>query len=622
MHHALSLDALEHLPSYLRQSASAAAQGSEDDLRKMVLVAKEKPAPLSRITLPIFHAHLDPAKAEPALQKGTLTNEETRLLRLAGLAFQGLFAMQELPKEAIPDLWPGLWRWSQLLLRHPAWFSDQAYIDIIAVICKIHRSSDTFAKTIDAEPGFRVMLAQVWGILSTTNRWERGRQTTGFDSISYFLRSSVDLTNPQHLDDLIEGSGGNLEDFAALIVNFVTHLTTEAILMSFDFMSAALSVMEHTEILRPDFPELLLERGIIRALVTTLRKMPFGSLPYNALDSGYRILIAYAFSRPPCHVWFLEALQAGFLSLVASGLQNPRLIDEVLFQHSITDFLTSFLPYYSVLVKLGPQLADMGDKLDVELAERSPVWDAWEHFMESADEFMRMKQIYDSPDRVTMRACDNVDCNVLSIKSDFRRCSCCSSVYYCSQKCQRRDWKRGHRRTCAAIRAHSLENPDDILSLRDESFLRTVIHTSYQNQLSDILLSNMTRTPGKEYLVRFEYREGRFEAKSQVADEGCLTPLLGPIWRDQFSRARASKGRIHLHVLTFPSSARGGVLARVIPLRMQSAPAVGDGLQALRAPWSPAAGTDSDPQKEAELIKSRFGLRGLTREAGAREAIH
>ncbi|KAJ7626838.1 hypothetical protein FB45DRAFT_1081668 [Roridomyces roridus] len=552
MHPALHLDAIRGLPPSIRIFASAAVAGSMDDLRDMVLVTRNMAASISVLALPIFYAHLDPVNAHRLEQAELLTWQDKNRVFLALLSLQGIFLIEGIPSAAIPDLWPGLWKWSQLIMRHDYLLSStgahaatQAHIDIISVICRIHEVSDGFANTIAGEPGLRVMVARAWRTISAENQWKPNSQNVGFDSVSWFLLSGpINLADPQHLDDLIEGSGGSLPDFAALVVDFVTYLlrSGDAVRMSLYWLDVAMNVINQAEVLRPEFTELLLHRGIVRALVTTCCKMGPESFPPDGFDRAYRMLMRKIFFTPPLQTWITEALRAGFLRLFAHALQNPQLLGEEYLQRCITDAFPLFLPYRSVLVPLRASLTRMYDEMDVERAQRSP----------------------ESPNRVnmSMRACDNVEA--------VRACSTAPEIANVPTGDEAIE-ARAVRFACTHL---PLANHDGI-SPRDESFFRTIIQDTYQQHLSEVLTRSVAAIqddPGTEHMTFFAYFKGKFKIQCAAAHHGDATwrALFGPMWDDRLSRARDSQGRIHLHAITFPGD-RGGMLSRLLPMRTRTA---------------------------------------------------
>ncbi|KAK6969684.1 hypothetical protein R3P38DRAFT_2814064 [Favolaschia claudopus] len=120
-------------------------------------------------------------------------------------------------------------------------------------------------------------------------------------------------------------------------------------------------------------------------------------------------------------------------------------------------------------------------------------------------------------------ACDNVLCSHIQPKSDFKRCSGCQEVLYCSTQCQQIDWQRGHRRYCAlycrAVASTPLVKPrhftEKTTDLRlsftssERRFLRAVVHKDYEDKRSEISQTLVTRwaaNPAAEVMTIFDYR--------------------------------------------------------------------------------------------------------------------
>ncbi|KAJ7611209.1 hypothetical protein FB45DRAFT_941273 [Roridomyces roridus] len=634
MHPALSTDALRSLPPAIQKSAYAAVGGHSDDFIAMLRTIDDsqgKPKSIWTLLLPLYHGHLDPTKAQRLQQRASegLGPADADLVVLAFLAVQGLAFAEEVPREACPDIWPGLWLWSQLIAQHDYCLPPHvitcpkdAFLLSFTVMGRIWKFSDAAGKkSIAAEPGFRPTVTKVLALLSGKDVWPAGIQIDGYDTAAHFLHFAVDLENREHHDDLVEGCGGTLRDFATVVVNFVTHLVTKDTQKSLAFLSTALLIIRKTEEVREEFPDLLLECGMATALVIALRKMSAHSLGTHdeTLTSGLRMLVSLMF-QPRCQVWFAQSLRAGFLRLIASALENPELFDP---KHLEAIFIgsTIFLPYRSVLIEFRSSLADMETHMNHTRASQSPAWDAWEGFLSWYDCFLPMAEIHDSSDRVPTRACDNVECDLVSAKADLKRCSCCESVYYCSTDCQRLDWNRGHRKTCTSIRAYSLQNPD-LLSSRDRSFLRTIVHEVYKRQISTILMGQlavMKEAPGRESATLIKQIEGDFAFETLIAPLSHLAignVNVGPMWDDQLSRAAASNNRIHLHIIAFPQGPGERKLAKIVPVRMRSA-AVGDGLLAL-VKEIPDGKTLGELRSDPELLAK---VEALVRKTGAKDDV-
>ncbi|KAJ7616583.1 hypothetical protein FB45DRAFT_1034904 [Roridomyces roridus] len=266
---------------------------------------------------------------------------------------------------------------------------------------------------------------------------------------------------------------------------------------------------------------------------------------------------------------------------------------QLLLKHGI---IRSALPYPLVLRALQPALLDVTTTLDQHLASRSPVWNHWSRFIAESKQFFEVVKLHGLKERVSMRACDNVECEEISSKKDFKTCSRCESVYYCGAYCQRMDWKRGHRQTCASIRSYSLHHPDT-LTLRDESFLRSLLHDLYRNLTKEIVRSDLSvihRDPDIPVVTIIKHQSPDITVHSTTPKDAAFDrEFFGPIWDDQLSRVEASGGRMRMHVLVVGGdSEEREYIGRIIPLRIPASQVgiltLSDGLRVLARevpPW-------------------------------------
>merc|ERR1712129_191907 len=61
-------------------------------------------------------------------------------------------------------------------------------------------------------------------------------------------------------------------------------------------------------------------------------------------------------------------------------------------------------------------------------------------------------RLYHSHYRRYTKECNNVQCKNRKIATDnFFKCSKCKMVYYCSRRCDKRDWNAYHRNNCQKL---------------------------------------------------------------------------------------------------------------------------------------------------------------------------
>ncbi|KAJ7715607.1 hypothetical protein B0H16DRAFT_1477225 [Mycena metata] len=195
--------------------------------------------------------------------------------------------------------------------------------------------------------------------------------------------------------------------------------------------------------------------------------------------------------------------------------------------------------------------------------------------------------------------CDNIkhltsdQCDRMS-KDLLKRCSACRSTDYCSEGCQRTDWKEGgHRESCSLDRRLSLKCG---LTFWERLHMRAVLTADYVMHQSRILcqIARCLRAfPDAGYFLVFECTPTQVTtaAYSLTANDwGPHAAALGdgvPEWTDYVARAAHSDGRFTIHVLR--RFGVGGEKYWVIPLR-STKPTIDTGLR--RIAEDPTIGDD------------------------------
>ncbi|KAJ7037104.1 hypothetical protein C8F04DRAFT_427944 [Mycena alexandri] len=179
-------------------------------------------------------------------------------------------------------------------------------------------------------------------------------------------------------------------------------------------------------------------------------------------------------------------------------------------------------------------------------------------------------------------ACDNVSCEIIRPQSEFKRCSGCLTLNYCSAKCQLFDWREGgHRSSCKSLlelrrsecstlqmimytQLCSLKDDTTELKSKDRAFLRAIVQNDYAKFKGQIItdqVNYLRATPGVracELTVHFNYLSQSTDPPSGISI-GTLADLAAtvPVWKDYVSRARRSDGRMRIHVMHVLDGAHG-----------------------------------------------------------------
>ncbi|KAF7376706.1 MYND-type domain-containing protein [Mycena sanguinolenta] len=297
--------------------------------------------------------------------------------------------------------------------------------------------------------------------------------------------------------------------------------------------------------LGPDRPlqDALIRQGLVRSLSRSASSSIYAE--NTLMFNGCIHIIGGCILRTPGPRVSAEAIGNGLLDAILKYAWTPSA-----HRNAITDLvatLTRALVYFSVLSQLQVSIERLDGQLNADTFKDTPFSAAWEDFWHVTEERLDLMNSYRTKSFPLLRACDNVECGTIGNKSEFRRCSGCRTSNYCSAACQARHWRHGgHRDSCTFMRASQ-----GILSTRDRSFLRLLLHAYYLQYQNDILheyLKFWRHFPDDEIILDVDLSRGdgpfhlSFMATEDLAKKW-------PRGADYVAHAGNSGGRMQLHVL-------------------------------------------------------------------------
>ncbi|KAJ7761507.1 hypothetical protein DFH07DRAFT_939697 [Mycena maculata] len=576
MHPCFNVRNFERLRLTFRRVAKAAANGSIEEFQRIMMgIATAPKAPESYLFLPLCWIYLDSSRIPSSAHDLDILMESNAVFELPKgpvLALQIIRWLTKIPQSALVDLCPHVWLWICFLT---------TYRDVIQSIPQelyLHHEIFSFVdriprNVVDDLPELRSFVLKAWkGFIATEDL-----KTPGFPELLKFLllRSHCGSIPDAHIAEYAEGAGGTPEDLAAVIYD---HLTLVARKQSVYGIMAGLQFALAVEPERVSslFHASLRNRGIIR-LLTTLASELFQSEDRDKRLEGTLArctsLLALEMSHPGGHLWFPQAIRAGLLPTIAalSALASDRDIGSL---RKVVEQLKGATVYHSVLTELERHGLEFAweTPMEVQNFKNSPIFSQWTEFVSLAQDRLELKNLFDSPDYVTHKACDNLECGKIMPKPNFKSCTGCRTMYYCDRSCQRADWV-SHRVVCQNL--DSLRR-NDSLAGRDKSFMRALVQQTYQRNKREIFrlqLANMTRSSESpvgahvyiwqnfaislgtpvigSYTLRERYSDPRTNLEVQQADYE--------------ARARRDP-RFELYCVTFP-----GQPPRIFPMRSSDA---------------------------------------------------
>ncbi|KAJ6616134.1 hypothetical protein B0H10DRAFT_1411550 [Mycena sp. CBHHK59/15] len=163
---------------------------------------------------------------------------------------------------------------------------------------------------------------------------------------------------------------------------------------------------------------------------------------------------------------------------------------------------------------------------------------------------------------------------------EFRRCSGCLSLYYCSKKCQILDWQEGrHRSLCRIIQ--NRRQRECLSRTRDKSFMRALLHAHFDTCKQDIYVRQAMRLrqhPSNHVCTLFDYTRGPLRLEISTVAPPITSPDLDDLRAlrvDLVSRVQRSGGRMEIGLIELEV---GGGRRKLLPMRSSSG-IVHDGLR-------------------------------------------
>ncbi|KAJ6501023.1 hypothetical protein C8R47DRAFT_1211297 [Mycena vitilis] len=576
------------MSSSVKKLVSAAANGSVDALRSLQNHIPHMPDP--RQLLPVYYRVLDDRPLADLLTRlltcsssdddASFTLVFAPKLRqviscLAGI--RSIDARRALHREMSPGFWSRIWAWIEFSDTYQENLGLQGaelseLYDVFLSTIRIFSRNSATAVIVDRTPQLHVLVFRLWRrYLEDSHIVDEGM----FSRFCQSLRDIPGIFSDQHFEEALEGSGGSRASLAALIVRHITCVVESN--ASWNATDSLLFIVPAVQEKCKDdtmFSVALVDHGIVKWLTAAICLMT--SVPaYPVLEAGSGIplslktevadscgdaLLRYLDTLFRPDLW-TECLRAGGFQLFLAPIRELR------FLLALLGGLKWHLVYLSVLTELETIIVDC----DIWEAARAnpfrgtPLAEDWTAFWSVLEHRWALVKVYLSRVKPAPRACDNLACGVIFAKTNFSRCSGCSTLNYCSRGCQLWDWRHGgHRVACKDLLALRLARPA-VVSRRNKAFLRALLHDEYLRRKPEILALEtefLRTTPRTDYFILFDYivppcRPCRLsviplaELDSRLADYGL--------------RAARSRGRMRVHLMRVACG--GGAELWIYPLR-------------------------------------------------------
>ncbi|KAK7062407.1 hypothetical protein R3P38DRAFT_3167399 [Favolaschia claudopus] len=516
IHPHLRLSNLDKLPIMKRRLAksitASAGPLTQQTVSEFATVMKNRQSTtICNDFVPVFYFLLDTARIPqiPAFDSDSPNDDVVCSLRGAFLSLIGLFSSRPSHK-VFPDLWPRFYVWCYYFFQHEELISStiglgapqmkQFYLEMMQFLRYISSNSPSNHDLIIFDRKSHILAGRAYRCFSDEADF------FGQQHALLMVRDILTMGKVR-LSDVLEGFGGDISDLARLImrhcelgVPWTAPSTDKPDLATFVIGLNILVRLDESSDDEKDAPRpmcaALIPLGFVKIVMKAglvlgkiLSPIPEHSiLMCTCLTSLQNLL-----ETDTGNGVLQSAVHFGLLNflLAASSKKHSSAVVDICVGSLLVDVLTPFTVYYHVLEEMHKASA-----LDiVSLAERMPLSSklarAWRTFGSALRARLELRDSFNADPSIQSRnICGN--CGVILPKLNFKRCSDCRWITYCSTECQALDWDARHRVSCAEENIYRLKIRTTY-TRKEYSFLRFLIHHSYTTSKSDIALAHVLR---------------------------------------------------------------------------------------------------------------------------------
>ncbi|KAJ6545745.1 hypothetical protein B0H19DRAFT_1380211 [Mycena capillaripes] len=446
------------------------------------------------------------------------------------LFFTDKGVLQKLPKSSWADIWQMAWPWINFTSTFHdslgALDSEKLYSAQVTLITQLRADSIT-AKLIDTTAGVRTVVARAVKFLfpgdydvreywDFSNGWE--------------LLGDIAIQSTEHLDELLDGFDTSLYGLAGTVVRHLDLVTENLGADGTDppFFYIGLVYTQIATCSLP-FTACLRSCGIVTSLTVMLRIfVDLDREIINPLDELFLPLLRDHLDGPRA---LAHAITAGLLEVLILSVTSTHKQT----REDIEKLLVSFLPgstvYRSVLECINDVIKE-ADRFVASWFRGKSIAEHWTSFCTLVEQRISFLDSDFTGESTCLQGCDAPRCNTVVNRAETRRCSNCQQVYYCSQACQKEDWRgRGHRTCCESLRLcipnglyicfiplqfvrlpNSNPTHPDPFSRRDRLFLRDLVWHDYTLNRETITAkyqaANDASSDEHAFCVVFDYTRG------------------------------------------------------------------------------------------------------------------
>ncbi|KII90718.1 hypothetical protein PLICRDRAFT_106414 [Plicaturopsis crispa FD-325 SS-3] len=435
--------------------------------------------------LDIFFSHLDASKApnEPDAVADRGPAASRAFMSLLGISKAGNFwgdGSEYVDK--ILKAWPGIFKWSAFFfavrINNPRTTTPQmkrSTIDLLTACWYTISRTDCAREAILATPGSIEVATKLWlqedaGPIPPTID-----VPTGSAALDSFLK----MATSKEIDRVLQSTGNNPKKVAQMAMSrYRTAIEKPHI----HGVRAAVFADLLGHLSRPLMHPLrfaLLSTNVIplitKGLVTVSQQLnqykddPFLLEPMVA-SFGY---LCNCLDSTDGFTWVVQAINSGLITAFLdcsphfSRVDDPDDCDMIL--TVFRDILPRYLVYRSVIEAVDEAMQHISRESHMKIA-KSIAKDIWQDFHRLAV-YRWMVTVHAKAVKGKGTTCDNVECQKIDVKQNFRKCGACyGTTFYCSKECQVTAWEKGDHKTMCKMKQRERYGRFYSISKHDAAF--------------------------------------------------------------------------------------------------------------------------------------------------------
>ncbi|KAJ7660261.1 hypothetical protein DFH06DRAFT_1194130 [Mycena polygramma] len=626
MHECLHVRNVSKLKGSIRPIAEAAAARSLQDLARLQSLAPELPNTQAVLLLPVVVANLDPSRIPAPHELDNLSTTSPMLQIDCAVVALLIFGQinHPTPMGACLDIWSHVWPWIDFV--HIYWDAlpavrgmDKMSVTVMHayIILSLVRCGPTHAQAvIETTRGVRRILAMAWkGLLDKDELWlEPGSLKDVGPLVALCTPMKGQRTD---MEEIIEATGGDLENLASVLVKHVSRAealpeTPQSDLASFLRTGMDLFAHEHAILFHTAIRSFHLVPKLVAAILT-LHGPPVG----HAVDTCFWYLVE-ALKTPPGRTFMVQALRAGLLRCIVLFGGSPRnrairpgtaiIPTSELIAELLDEVLPRSLVHYRVVLQFQQSFPEV-ESLASSVKGNPAFSKRWQFLSDYVDARLYFLESWAEQSKQSFKGCDNALCGTMELRRQFKTCSTCHSVDYCSNHCQAIDWRDGHREVCKKLQMFHRQYPET-LSTRGKCFMRALLTDDYLLRLPYVAMDQllfMYEHPGQQFFTAFVYADaGSLLIRTEPAPSLEHAKRWDAHFPSHFARVKKSGGRMQIHVMVIYEGNQRRPL--VFPSHADTS-ALHDGLRGIVQSLPPGLTADevrSRTQKEVDSLAHRI----------------